>query len=83
MSGNQTEGTFRTVAGKAESMVGAMTGDTGTEMRGKARQVAGQAQSTLGEAVETVRDIATDQPMIALALAAGIGFVAGMLMTRR
>ncbi len=83
MSGNQTEGTIRNVAGKAESMVGAMTGDTGTEMRGKARQVAGQAQSTFGEAVETVRDIATDQPMIALALAAGIGFVAGMLMSRR
>ena len=83
MSATQAEGTIRNVAGKAEEAVGGMMGDGNAELRGKARQVAGQAQSTFGEAVETVRDIATDQPMIALALAAGIGFVAGMLMSRR
>ena len=83
MSGTQAEGTIRNVAGKAEEAAGRMMGDSTTEMRGKARQIAGQAQGAFGEAVETMRDIASDQPLIALALAAGIGFVAGWLMPRR
>ena len=83
MSGNQTEGTFRTVAGKAEQVAGAVTGDDTTQMRGKVRELAGNAQSRVGEAMETVRDIATDQPMMAVLLAAGIGFIAGMLVSRR
>ena len=83
MSATQAEGTIRNVAGKAEEAIGSMTGDTSTEMRGKARQVAGQAQEAYGEAVETVRHATTDQPLIALGLAAGVGFVLGMLMARR
>ena len=83
MSATQVEGTIRNVAGKAEEAVGSMTGDTATEMRGKARQVAGEAQRTVGEAVETVRGMASDQPLIALGIAAGVGFVLGMLMSRR
>ena len=83
MSGNQAEGTIRNVAGKAEEAVGSMMGDSNTELRGKAKQVAGQAQSAMGEAIETVRDIASDQPMMAVMLAAGIGLIAGMLIARR
>lgn len=83
MSGNQAEGTIRNVAGKAEEAVGSMMGDSTTELRGKAKQVAGQAQSAMGEAIETVRDIASDQPMMAVMLAAGIGLIAGMLIARR
>lgn len=83
MSGTQAEGTIRNVAGKAEEAVGSVTGDSATELRGKARQVAGQAQSAMGEAIETVRHIATDQPMMSVMLAAGIGLIAGMLIARR
>jgi uncharacterized protein YjbJ (UPF0337 family) len=83
MSATQVEGTIRNVAGKAEEAVGSMTGDSNTELRGKARQVAGQAQSAMGDAMETVRDIATDQPLMAVLLAAGVGLIAGMLIARR
>jgi uncharacterized protein YjbJ (UPF0337 family) len=83
MSGNQAEGTIRNVAGKAEETVGSMTGDTTTEMRGKMREVAGQAQHAMGDAMKGVRDFASDQPIMAVALAAGIGFIAGMLVARR
>ncbi len=83
MSGTQAEGTIRNVAGKAEEAVGSMMGDHETEMRGKMRQVSGQAQSTVGEAIETVRHIASDQPMMAVMLAAGVGLIAGMLIARR
>ncbi len=82
MNANQAEGTVRNVAGKAEEAVGSMMGDNTTELRGKARQVAGQAQGAVGDAMETVRDLASDQPMMAILLAAGIGFIAGMLVAR-
>lgn len=83
MSGNQFEGTARNMAGRVEDAVGGLTGDTATQVRGKARQAAGSAQSSLGDAADTVRDFATDQPMGAVLLAAGIGFIAGMLLARR
>jgi uncharacterized protein YjbJ (UPF0337 family) len=83
MSGNQFEGTMRNVGGKIEDAVGGLTGDTATQIRGKARQAAGQAQSAIGDAAESVRDFASDQPIGAVLLAAGIGFIAGMLLARR
>ncbi len=83
MSGDQAEGTIRDMAGKAQEAAGRMMGDSATEMRGQARQFAGQAQSAFGDAVETVRDLTNDQPLIALLVAAGVGFLAGMLMARR
>jgi uncharacterized protein YjbJ (UPF0337 family) len=83
MSGSQIEGTIRNVAGRAEETIGRVTGDSTTELRGKARRLAGEAQSSVGDAVETVRGLASDQPLTAILLAAGIGFVAGMLVARQ
>jgi uncharacterized protein YjbJ (UPF0337 family) len=83
MSGSQFEGTIRNVAGKAEETIGRMTGNETQEMRGKVREMAGQAQSAVGDAVESMRDLASDQPIMALALAAGVGFIAGLLLARR
>lgn len=83
MSGNQFEGAARTMAGRVEDAVGGLTGDTATQVRGKARQAAGQAQSAMGDAAESVRDFASEQPLGAVLLAAGIGFIAGMLLARR
>lgn len=83
MSGNQFEGTARDIGGRVEDAVGGLTGDTTTQVRGKVRQAAGQAQSMVGDAADTVRDFASEQPMGAVLLAAGIGFIAGMLLARR
>ena len=82
MNTDQVAGTIRNVAGSAEEAAGNMMGDSNTELRGKARQMAGQAQGAMGDAIETVRDLASDQPMMAVLLAAGIGFIAGMLVAR-
>jgi uncharacterized protein YjbJ (UPF0337 family) len=82
MSG-KFEGTMRDVQGKAEEGIGKLTGDESQEMRGKVRQVAGHAQHTMSDAVESVRHLAADQPLTAILLAAGIGFIAGMLIVRR
>ena len=83
MNSDQAEDTIRNVAGKAEETVGGMMGDNATEMRGKMRQMSGQAQGAMGDAMETVRNLATDQPMMAVLLAAGVGLIAGMLIARR
>jgi len=83
MNADQIEGTMRDVAGKVEDAAGGLTGDTRTQMRGKVDQIAGKAQRAAGDAAETVRDFATDQPIGAVLLAAGVGFIAGLLLARR
>lgn len=83
MTANQFEGTMRDVTGKVEDAAGGLTGDTATQMRGKYDQVAGQAQRAMGDAADSVRDFATEQPIGAVLLAAGVGFIAGMLIARR
>ena len=83
MSGIQAEGTLRDVAGNAGEAVGGATAEGAAEMRGTAGEAAEQAQTTFGDAVETVRHIASHQPLTALLVAAGVGFAVGMLMPRR
>jgi ElaB/YqjD/DUF883 family membrane-anchored ribosome-binding protein len=37
----------------------------------------------MGDAADSVRDFATEQPIGAVLLAAGVGFIAGLLLARR
>ena len=60
MAENQIEGAARNVGGKAESVVGKVTGDTKTKADGKIDQVAGQAQQTYGDAKDAVSSAASD-----------------------
>lgn len=83
MTSNQFEGTVRDISGKIEDAAGGLTGDTSTQVRGKLDQAAGQAQRAFGDAADTVREFASDQPMGAVLLAAGVGLIAGLLLARR
>lgn len=83
MDENRVEGTTRDAAGKVEEAAGNLTGDARTQARGRARQVAGQAQDVYGQAVDEVQEFARDQPIVALLLAAGVGFLLGAVLTRR
>ena len=83
MTANQFEGTMRDMTGKVEDAAGGLTGDTSTQLRGKYDQVAGQAHRAMGDAADSVRDFATEQPIGAVLLAAGVGFIAGLLLARR
>ncbi len=60
MDENRVEGFARTVGGKAESMVGSMTGDTKSRIDGAVDQVAGRAQRAFGKAKDTVQDMTGD-----------------------
>jgi len=79
----KAEGTAQKWVGKAQDAVGDITGDAGTQIKGKAREMAGRTQECYGETLNMVRDSAANNPMATIAVAAGIGFLIGALMTRR
>ncbi|MBE7212516.1 MAG: CsbD family protein [Gluconacetobacter diazotrophicus] len=83
MDSNRIEGAADDVVGKVQDGMGGLLGDTGTQAKGKANQFSGQAQEYYGEALDTIRDVAADQPFVVIAVAAGIGFVLGALFARR
>jgi uncharacterized protein YjbJ (UPF0337 family) len=80
---NKTEALGRRVTGHVQDAVGGLTGDTAMQARGKYNQAAGKAQDMYGEAVEEMRHFATDQPIAAILLSVGFGFLLGVLVTRR
>jgi uncharacterized protein YjbJ (UPF0337 family) len=80
---NRIEGTARDIGGNIQHVVGAVTGDKATQARGQVNRAAGRAQDVYGQAVDGVRNFASDQPMVALLSAAGIGIIIGILFSRR
>ena len=86
MDENRVEGTARNLGGKVQDAVGGLTGDQETQARGKVNQVRGNLQNTYGQAADQARDTAGDiadivrsQPMTALLVAGGVGFLLGLL----
>jgi uncharacterized protein YjbJ (UPF0337 family) len=79
----KAEGTMQNVAGRMQDAFGAATGDTSTQLEGKARQAAGRAQQSYGEVLDQVRESAVANPLGTLAAAAGVGFVLGAIWARR
>jgi uncharacterized protein YjbJ (UPF0337 family) len=79
---NRIEGTARNFGGRIQDAVGAVTGDRETQARGQVNRAAGAAQNTYGQAVDGVRDFTSDQPLVALLSAMGIGVVIGILLGR-
>jgi uncharacterized protein YjbJ (UPF0337 family) len=80
---NRAEGTLRNVGGKVQDAVGGLTGDSSTQARGKANQAAGEAQAVYGQAVDQVKGFASDQPLVALLSAMGVGVALGFVLGRR
>ena len=80
---NEAEGAVKDTVGKLQDGMGGVLGDTGMQAKGKAKQFAGQAQEYYGDTLDTVRDVASDQPRLALGVAVGVGFILGALIARR
>lgn len=90
MNESRVEATFADVAGKVQDAVGGLTGDTITQVKGKVRQAAGQAQDAAGRGADQIRRGATSiakgakqQPLVAVLVAAMLGYVLGLLAFRR
>ncbi|VXC02345.1 conserved hypothetical protein [Burkholderia sp. 8Y] len=79
---DQVEGTAQNVVGKVQDAVGALTGDSGTQVEGKARQALGSLQQTYGQTLDNVRNVVSDQPINGVLIAAAVGFLLGALWNR-
>jgi uncharacterized protein YjbJ (UPF0337 family) len=75
MDPSRIEGAARDLGGRAQETVGSAIGDTSTQARGAVNQGYGQAQNAAGQLNDTIRD----QPLLAAAIAVGIGFILGRL----
>jgi ElaB/YqjD/DUF883 family membrane-anchored ribosome-binding protein len=83
----QARGTVKDVVGKAQDAIAEAAGDAAAQMQKRARKAAGKMQRRLqksyGEAVEGLRDAASSNPAATLAVVAGIGFLLGVMWSRR
>jgi uncharacterized protein YjbJ (UPF0337 family) len=82
MDENKVEGAFRQATGRVQDAVGGLAGDATTQARGKVNEIAGSAQRNMGEVIDTVRNATVEQPLIALAVAGGVGYLLGLIMRR-
>jgi uncharacterized protein YjbJ (UPF0337 family) len=80
MNSSQFEGSVKDVAGKVQDAVGGLTGDLDLQAEGKVRQLAGKAQAKYGGSVDQVAETARNNPLGALLIALGVGFLLGKLM---
>lgn len=84
MDQDQLAGGTREFGGKVKDAVGSLTGDAKTQTEGKIDQMAGKLQRNYGAAVdaasggiESLSDQVRQQPVVALLVAAAIGWVIG------
>ena len=81
MDENSIEGKARNLGGRVQDAVGGLTGDTSTQLRGKANQAAGTAQDVAGSAIESaeqwmvsISDMAKTRPLTTVAVAVIAGY---------
>jgi uncharacterized protein YjbJ (UPF0337 family) len=79
MDSNRIEGAAQNMAGRVQDAAGGLIGDTGMQAAGKVRAASGQMQNAAGGALDSVREFASEQPLTAILVAAGIGFLLGAL----
>jgi uncharacterized protein YjbJ (UPF0337 family) len=72
---DRIEGTARDLGGRVQEGIGNLTGDAKTQAEGMYNQAAGQAQQAVGQ----VGDLIKAQPVAAVVIAAGIGYILGRL----
>lgn len=83
MKSEQLKGSVEKVAGKAQGLLGDLTGDEHLQVKGVGRQAAGQIQQTYGDALDTLSDFAKNKPLASVAVIAGIGLILGLFLRRR
>ncbi|MBO0710824.1 MAG: CsbD family protein [Acetobacteraceae bacterium] len=83
---DQFEGTMRELGGKAEDAAGRVAGDTTLQGKGVADQVSGAVQRNYGavrdvanDGLETLSETIRDQPLTAIVVALGVGWLLGRL----
>jgi len=75
MDTDRITGTAKDMAGRAQAAAGEFVGDTKTQAQGYYNQAAGQMQNAVG----TANDFLKEQPLTAVLVALGVGFLIGRL----
>ncbi|NHW99329.1 MULTISPECIES: CsbD family protein [Pseudomonas] len=70
MKSEQVEGVAEKLAGKAQSAVGKLMGDSKMEAEGAGHQAAGQLTKSYGDALDNVSTFVKEKPIAALAIGA-------------
>ncbi len=87
MSENTVEGAITEGSGKLKDAAGGLTGDSSLQGEGKIDQLSGKAQRQFGDTIddaqdqlETATEYVRDNPFTAIGIAAGVGFLLGLLL---
>ena len=87
MDENTVKGAVTEGVGKLKDAAGGLTGDTSTQAEGKLDQLTGKAQREFGDTIDEAQDqlesvvsVIRDRPLLAIGIAAGAGFLLGMLL---
>ncbi|OLF54656.1 CsbD family protein [Pseudomonas chlororaphis] len=83
MRSEQIKGAVGTAAGKAQGAVGEWLDDERMQVQGAAREAAGRLQESYGDALDGVSTFVREKPLASVAILAGIGLLAGLLLRRR
>jgi len=83
MNEHSIRGGLKEAVGRMQDAAGGLFGDTRTQLNGKMREVAGQAESAYGDAMENLESAILQNPLPAVAVAIGVGFLVGFLAGRR
>ena len=75
MDEDRITGAVKQGAGKVQGAVGEIVGDDRMQAQGQANQAEGQIENALGGLADTIRD----QPLTAVLIGVGIGWVLGRL----
>lgn len=82
MKSEQVEGVAEKLAGKAQSAVGKLLGDSKLEAEGAGRKAAGQLTQTYGDTLDSVSTFVKEKPVAALAIGAAVVLVMSRLLRR-
>jgi uncharacterized protein YjbJ (UPF0337 family) len=89
MTIDRVAGAFEDAAGKVQDAVGGLTGDAATQVKGKLHQASGKAKVLYDGAADQAQNVFSgmirrtqDNPVAALLIAAGVGYVLSRLFRR-
>lgn len=82
MESEQVEGVAEKFAGKAQSAVGRLIGDSKLEAEGAGHQAAGQLTKTYGDTLDNVSAFVKEKPVAALAIGAAVLLLVSRFLRR-
>ena len=83
MNSDELKGAARELGGRAQEGLGEVLGTPEDQAAGRIKQVTGQAQRVYGDAADEIVEYVQSQPLTALLITGGIGFLLGALLVRR